>query len=230
MKKILLPFIAVFVLSASDLSIKANDITNNRVEAVVNISPKEIIDNYLNALGGKAKLETVKTTIIENSMSVQGMEIEVVTKKMGNKFKSVQNIMGSDMIQVFDGEKGYFEQMGNKMDLPVDKIEDLKKGKTIDALSFDPAKYTNPVTEEKIDDRECYLVSNDKVKLYFEKKTGLLYKSTAKEGSMTIKSYMTVDGIKFPEMVKAQANGQEMIITTKKVTINSGVTDNDFKI
>ncbi|WP_435524571.1 hypothetical protein [Chryseobacterium indoltheticum] len=47
------------------------------------LSPQQVIDSYLNALGGKNKLEAVKTTITENTMSLQGMEIAMNTKKWG---------------------------------------------------------------------------------------------------------------------------------------------------
>lgn len=67
---------------------------------------------------------------------------------MGNKFRSEQSVMGQKMIQLFDGEKGYFDQMGNKTEIPADKIKELKKSKVIDALAYDPANYST-VTVEK---------------------------------------------------------------------------------
>ena len=60
----------------------------------------------------------------------------MTTKKLGNKFKSVQSFMGKEMVQLFDGEKGYFDQMGTKTDIPADKIAELKKGKPMDAMKL----------------------------------------------------------------------------------------------
>jgi hypothetical protein len=48
-------------------------------------------------------------------------------------------------------------------------------------------------------------------------------------GDAVIKSYLTVDGIKFPGDIEAEGNGQKVVIKTTKVIINSGVTDADFK-
>jgi len=48
-------------------------------------------------------------------------------------------------------------------------------------------------------------------------------------GDALIKSYITVDGIKFPGDIEAEGNGQKVVIKTSKVTINSGVSDADFK-
>ena len=65
------------------------------------LTPKEVIDNYFKALGGKDKLDAVKSTITDNTVAVQGMEIQMTTKKLGNKFKSVQSFMGKEMVQLF---------------------------------------------------------------------------------------------------------------------------------
>ena len=156
------------------------------------------------------------------------MEITMTTKKMGNKFKSVQSVMGQQMTQLFDGEKGYFDQMGQKIDIPADKIAELKKSKMIDALGYDAASFQT-VTVEKIDGKDYNVLSSDKGKFYFDASTGLLYKSNAAEGNATIKSYMAVDGIKFPAEIDAEGNGQKINIKTTKVVVNAGVTDADFK-
>lgn len=229
MKKIIIPFFCAVLFSAS---VNAQKTTAAPVKTEIEkskLSSKEVIDNYLKALGGKEKLEAIKSTVIDNTVQAMGMEVAMSTKKMGNKFKSEQSVMGQKMVQVFDGEKGYFEQAGQKMDIPADKITELKKSKTIEALAFDPAKYTS-VTVEKIDGKNYNVLSSDKGKHYFDPATGLLYKSTSTEGSATMKNYITVEGIKFPSEVEAEGKGQKVTIKTNKVVLNSGVTDADFKI
>ncbi|MEY8759881.1 hypothetical protein [Chryseobacterium tongliaoense] len=227
MKKIIIPFFCAVLFSTS---VAAQQTTAAaKTEATKSkLSPKDVIDNYLKALGGKDKLEAVKTTVIDNTLSVQGMEVSMTTKKMGNKFKSVQSVMGQQMTQVFDGEKGYFDQNGQKMDIPADKIADLKKSKVIDALGYDAANFQT-VTVEKIDGKDYNVLTSEKGKFYFDAATGLLYKSEAKEGNAVVKSYMTVDGLKFPAEIEAEGNGQKVTIKTTKVVLNSGVTDADFK-
>lgn len=228
MKKIIIPFFCAVLFSTSVAAQKTNA-ASAKTEAVKSkLTPKDVIDNYLNALGGKDKLESIKTTIIENTLSVQGMEVNMTTKKMGNKFRSEQSVMGQKMVQFFDGDKGYFEQGGQKMDIPADKIADLKKGKVMDALGYDPANFST-VTVEKIDGKDYNVLKSDKGTHYFDASTGLLYKSNAAEGNAVVKSYMTVDGVKFPQEIEAEGGGQKVTIKTTKVTINSGVSDADFK-
>ncbi|MFY1047023.1 hypothetical protein [Chryseobacterium sp. GP-SGM7] len=228
MKKIIIPFFCAALLTAS-VNINAQTAAATASAAVKSsLSPKQVIDKYIDALGGKTKLESVKSTITENTMSVQGMEISMNTKKMGNKFKSVQSVMGQEVTQMFDGEKGYMNQMGNKSDLPANVIPELKKGRTVDALGYDAANFKE-VTVEKIDGKDYNVLSSDKGKFYFDTTTGLLYKSNSGMGDAVIKSYLTVDGIKFPGDIEAEGNGQKVSIKTTKVTVNSGVTDADFK-
>ena len=230
MKKIIIPFFWAVLFSAP-MAAQQTAAAPAKTETVKSkLSSKEVIDNYLKALGGKDKLQAVNTTVIENTLTVPGLpaEVTMVTKKMGNKFKSEQSVMGQKMIQSFDGEKGYFDQMGSKKEIPADKIAELKKSTVIDALAYDPANYTN-VTVEKLDGKEYNVLNSDKGKFYFDTTTGLLYKSSAAEGSAVVKSYMTVNGLQFPQEIEAEGNGQKITIKTTKVTINSGVTDADFK-
>ncbi len=228
MKKIIVPFFCAVMFSTSAVAQKTSTATVKSTASTSQITPKQVIDNYLTALGGKAKLEAVKSTIIENTINAQGMEINSTTKKMGNKFKSVQSVMGQEMTQVFDGEKGYMNQMGTKTDFPANQIADLKNSKTIDALGYDASKFQT-VTVEKIDGKDYNVLSSDKGKFYFDAATGLLYKAGTGQGDAIMKSYITVDGIKFPELIEAEGAGQKVTIKTNKVTLNSGVSDADFK-
>lgn len=228
MKKIILPFFCAVVFATPAMAQKKSTATVKTATSTSQITPKQVIDNYLTALGGKAKLEAVQSTIIENTINAQGMEIGSTTKKMGNKFKSVQSVMGQEMTQVFDGEKGYMNQMGTKTDFPANQITELKNSKTIDALGYDASKFQT-ATVEKIDGKDYHVLSSDKGKFYFDAATGLLYKSGTAQGDAIMKSYITVDGIKFPELIEAEGNGQKVTIKTNKVTLNSGVSDADFK-
>lgn len=190
---------------------------------------KQIIDNYVTALGGKQKLEAIKTLSMKNTISVMGMEMEGKTLKKDNKFKSTQSMMGQEMVQVFDGEKGYASQMGQKMDLPADQITKLKTAKIMDALGMDPAKIKT-VEKTQIDGKDFYLLSSDDSKSYFDVKTGLLFKTENEKGNMTINKYADVDGIKFVEEMSVDAAGQQISIKNSDIKINQPISDDEFKL
>lgn len=226
MKKILSA--VAFAIALSGTVSAQNTATAKKENKAASVTAAQVIDKYFTALGGKAKLEAVKTLTIENSISVQGMEIVSVSKKMGNKFKSSQNVMGQEMVQVFDGEKGYVTQMGNRTEFPAEQINEMKKGLTMEALAYTPGNF-KPVTTEQADNKTYYVLESEKGKFYFDAATGLLSKANTAQGEANIKSYMTVDGIKFPELIEANGGGQQVSIKTTKVVLNAPMTAEDFK-
>ncbi len=206
-----------------------NNVKQEEVGKKSSVSVDNVIDNYFVALGGKSKLEAVKTISMSSSMSMMGMEIKGSVKKMApNKFRQEQSMMGQKMLQVFDGEQGYMDQAGNKMPFPPEAIAELKKGKIIDALGLDASIYTS-VEEVAIDGTTYYVLVAENEKSYFNKETGLLYKTTRPEGESVILDYVEVDGIKFPAKMKSSAQGQTFEISFSDIIINKNVTEADFK-
>ena len=190
---------------------------------------QQVIDNYITALGGKQKLESVKTLSMKTTVNTMGMEMEGVTIKKDNKFKSTQMFMGQEVyVQMFDGNSGYAMQMGQKMDYPVDQIEKMKSAKIMDALEMDASKVTS-VEKLQLDGKDYYVLTSPEGKFYFDTNTNLLYQSDTDAAKMTITQYTEVDGIKFVEEMKIEAAGQEVTIKTSDIQINKGVSDEDFK-
>ena len=216
MKRIILTF-ALSVMMVANMSAQAVP------------TAKQIIDNYVTALGGKQKLESVKTLSMKNTISVMGMEMEGKTIKKDNKYKSSQSMMGQEMVQVFDGEKGYANQMGQKVEFPAEQIAKLKTAKVMDALGLDPAKIKT-VEKTQVDGKDYYVLSSDESKSYFDVKTGLLFKTENEKGNMTINKYADVDGIKFVEEMSVDAAGQQISIKNSDIKINQPISDDEFKL
>lgn len=189
---------------------------------------QQVIDNYVVALGGKQKLESIKTLSLKNSINVMGMDMEGKTIKKDNKFKSTQNFMGQESVQLFNGTSGYTIQMGQKMDFPADQLEKMKTSKVMDALAMNAAKIKS-VEKTQIDGKDYYVLTSDDSKYYFDAKTNLLYKTESDKSNITIGKYTDVDGIKFVEEMKINAAGQEISVKNSDIQINKGVTDEDFK-
>lgn len=201
------------------------------VATVANISAqtaKQVIDNYVTALGGKQKLESVKTLSMKNTISVMGMEMEGKTVKKDNKFKSTQSMMGQEMSQVFDGEKGFANQMGQKIDFPADQVAKLKDAKIMDALGLNPEKMKT-VEKKQIDGKDYIVLSSDDSKYYFDAKTNLLWKTEGDKGTMIISKYADIDGIKFVEEMSIDAAGQQVTVKNSDIKINQPVSDDEFK-
>lgn len=137
-------------------------------------------------------------------------------------------MMGQEMVQLFDGEKGYANQMGQKVDFPADQVAKLKTSKIIEALGMDPAKIKT-VEKKQADGKDFYVLSSDDTKSYFDVKTGLLEKSESEKGVMSITKYADVEGIKFVEEMTINAGGQEIKIKNSDIKINQPISDDEFK-
>ncbi len=196
--------------------------------APATVSAQQVIDTYIAAIGGKAKLEAVKSIKSNSTMMMGGMEIKVSEKKMGNKSKATQSVMGQESVTVFDGEKGYAMQGGQKMDLPAAATDKMKTAKMFTALSMNAADYTS-VTKGTVDGKEAYILEGKDGKSYFDVSSGLMIKSTSPQGDMMITEYMTVDGIKVPKTMKISAMGQNIDMSVTEFVLNKDVSDADFK-
>lgn len=141
--------------------------------------------------------------------------------------------------QVFDGQKGYMSQAGQKMDLPEDMTAPLKKTNSLFvplSEGYKTAKVDGIVSENGV---EYYKVSAAEIDRtdYYDVKTGLLMKSEQKQktpqGDMiattTNKGYKAFDGILIPTEMSLEAGPQVMKVIIESVEVNKNVTDADFK-
>ena len=65
-----------------------------------------MIDNYAAALGGKSKLEAVKTVKTLSTIKVMGMEMEATTLEMApNKSKAVQKLWDKKWFKFLTAKK-----------------------------------------------------------------------------------------------------------------------------
>ncbi|MDR1652942.1 MAG: insulinase family protein [Prevotellaceae bacterium] len=202
----------------------------NKPAEKAEISAESVITGYINALGGKEKLNAVQTILSEGTTSMMGMEMKTTVKQMQpNKQYSEMEMMGMKIIQCFDGQKGYIDQMGQRMEMPAEMTGEMADEQIFDALSLDASKIKS-VESQSVDGKDCYVLTNDKdEKLYFDKTTGLLYRTVKPDATQTNKAYGEFDGIMFPTETVVSAQGQDITMKITKVTLNSGVTEKDFE-
>lgn len=213
----------------------------------------EIVDKHITARGGADKLKGMQTLVMENSMSVQGMEIPMTqTIVAGKGFRQEMSIMGNQMITVVEGDKGWMirpammQGTGEPEDLPADVL----KGQS---ASLDPAgelfNYKDKgskvelVGTEKVNGKDAFhLKVTDKnggiSDSWIDTSTFLQTKSkkTVNQGGqeivqeVTFSDFKDVDGIKFPYTMETEnPMAGAVTITTNKVVVNGQVDDNLFK-
>lgn len=134
----------------------------------------EIIAKHIEAIGGRKKLDAVKTAKMSGKMVMQGgMEAPLAIEfKQPNKVRVEFTFQGMTGVQAFDGETGWFVMpfMG-KTDpekMPPDLVEEIE----------DQADFAGPLVDYKKKGHEVELVGKDEVegsdvyKLKVTKKSG----------------------------------------------------------
>jgi len=230
MKKILLLFIAILS-------------TNTFAQDV-----DQIYNDYVNAIGGKAKLAKVKSIQKTITMkTAQGMEIPMDTYQSSDgTIYTKMSMMGQELIAVaFDGKKGY--KMNQSMgydDISADDAQKYtEKAKDLfgNLLRYkergDKLEY---IGKEKLDDVDydaLKLVLKtlaeggiSEMKLLINPKTHLVDHIIVETNGMTIDtkivSYTDVDGIKFVEKIEIFMGGDVLqSMTISAIKINAPAPD-----
>ena len=213
----------------------------------------EIVTKHIAARGGADKLKGIQSVVMENSMTVQGMEIPMTqTIVAGKGFRQEMSVMGNQMITAIEGDKGWMIRpammggTGEPEDLPAEAV----KGQ---GGSLDPG---GPLFNYQTKGTTVELVGTEKVNgkdAYHLKVTGkdggvsdhwidaasfleTKVKRTVSQGGQEVVSEVTfsdfkdVDGIKFPYTMETEnPMAGAMTITTSKVTVNGKVDENIFK-
>ena len=205
------------------------------------ITAESVLLNYLEAIGGKEKVESVNAVSILAESEMQGMKFQMMNiQAKPNKQVMMMMMMGNLLMkQSFNGEDGYIQQQGVKSPIP---DEDKAKMK-LASLPFEEIGWLDNTdvtfsSVEKEGEKELYVLQVDKsTYVYYDKETGLKSKQTQNmtmpDGSSVSQTtfyedYKLVDGILFPHVIKLPMGPQSMDFKMNEITINPDVSDADF--
>ena len=222
-------------------------VVSSGTEIPAGLTAEKVIENYIKAVGGADKLRSITDQVMKMSTEMQGMTIELVSSWKAPGKILVTTGMGGNIMQkqVFDGERGQVEAMGQKMELSGKQLEDMK----IQAILFPELEYKSLGFElklaeiEDIDGKPAYKVQisspqGTSKSEFFDVASGLKVRSVASQetqmGPMTVTSsygdYREVDGIKFPFSLKQQVGPQALDLKVGSIEMNKGVSDDLFVI
>ncbi len=211
------------------------------------ITAQQVLDAYIQAIGGKEKLGKVEDLWIKMQTEMQGMPLAMEMKKKNpNMFSMSVSMMGNVISQqVMNGAKGKESGMGGARTLQGDDLAQLREQAWIfPELEYQSAGFQLDLTGiEEINGKEAYRVKvvspSGKISTdYYCKVTGLKLRSLSTQdspmGQLTIptdyEDYKEVNGILFPFSVKQTVGPQVLNMKVSEVKVNSGLTTNDFKV
>jgi hypothetical protein len=213
------------------------------LEAPLNLTGMDVISKYVEAIGGKEKLVKVNDVTTKMGMSMQGMNIEIISKqKAPNKIR-VETLMGEKVMstQICNGVKAMLKsQMGNK-ELTGAELEEMLIRSTMNIeLYLDQMKITPELKgAEDVDGQSAWKVqmtlpAGINTVDFYDQKNGLKVKSVAQQGQMSLTTlysdYRLVEGVLFPFKLKQSAGPQSFDINVSSVEVNKGIDDSAFEL
>ncbi len=212
--------------------------------AVGGMSAEQVIDKYIQAIGGKEKLMAIKDETLSMEASAQGITLEMVSmKKDPGKVKVSVKAMGNEVqSQVFDGKSGKVTQQGQSA--AMDEKE-LKKASG-DALIFPELHYAKLGYKlsykgtEAVNGSEAHKVviedpQGNKETTFFDAKTGYMVKNVevSEAGTQTTEftDYQEQNGIFSPRKVVISGIFPfPLEFKVKSIEWNKGLDDAKFKV
>lgn len=199
-----------------------------------------VLNKYIEAIGGKDKLEGVEAYSILAEAEMQGMKLNLEMKKTSkNQFMQDVKVMGNSMSkQVINDGGGYMVMQGQRKDM---EEEELKKARE-ESAPFPELNYLNGGVTlegiETIDGKKTYKVKvSDEKTSFYDMETGLKVQDlTSGEmqgqqmtSTITYTNYQEVSGILFPFAIGQTMGPQMLEFIVKEIKVNEGVSDADFE-
>ena len=201
------------------------------------MTAENVVGNYFKAIGGADKVKSVKTILTSSDAKVQGMAINLITKVSApNKVSAVVSGMGQTLSkQIFDGEKGFAEQQGRRVELTAAQIAEAKKNTLFTDEAYKIGKLDRIAN---LDGVNAYVIVSGKKEIFYNVKTGLKIQEviTAMVNGKEVKNatlfsdYKVVNGVKFPHKTIMPMGPMKLEFVVSEIKINEGVSDADFKI
>ncbi len=216
-------------------------------ETPINITGQEVIDKYLMAIGGRDKINAVKSIDQTYNMELMGMAITARMVQSNGMFYMNMTAPGMSLMkQVYNGEKGIMEQMGSRTPIEGSDLESMKD----QAVAFNERNYSNAgyVLEvkgiEDVNGTPAYKVlvtkpNGSKSTEFYDKSTFLKLKEiqVAEAAGQTMTTtndygdYKLIDGIMVPHTVTISGPmPTPMVMKAAEIKINKDVDAALFKI
>lgn len=223
-----------------------NEVKMDAVEIPEGTNAGTVLEDYINAIGGTEKLETINDLSVMMTATVQGMGIEMnLVQKAPDKMSLKVSAGGMVMQeQKYDGEKGMSSQMGQKTMLEGEDLESMK----MQAMLFPERKYhemgykMNLVGIEPVEKKNAYKIEIEspngrKTTEFYDVETSLKVRTIITEGETTIiqdfLDYREVVGedIKMPYLLKTSGVMPfPLQMQVQNVEVNKGVEDTIFTV
>lgn len=218
---------------------EANPVARPEVKQLdASLTVESVGQKYIDAIGGKAKLDKINSLTMNAVANMQGMELEMITTQAkGGKSIVEMKMMGQVMQKiVFDGKDGFVQAQGQKIPLPEEeKANFLKNTEIFSELAFN-SNNQELKGFENVNGEEAYAVKSGDKTLFYSVESGLklgeiaVQKAQGQEIAVPTyySDYKEVEGIKLPFKLSSNMGGMDITFEVKSYEFNKA-KDADFK-
>lgn len=213
---------------------------NYEIAVPEGVDAPQIIARYLEAIGGKEAALAIKSKKEVANASMQGMSLEIVSKKTNSQqsFLAI-NMMGNTMQkQVINKDKGYNEAQGQRMEMDEKALADALKDSAIFAELVVNLEEINLVGTVDVNGKEAYEIKVSESKSFFYDTESFLKIKISETQEMQgnvitqetlIGDYKEVDGLLFPHKISQSFGPQKIDFITSSIELNLEFSDEDFQ-
>ena len=214
----------------------------------------EIIDKHFDAIGGKGKIDSVKSEKVTGFMSMQGMDIPITVYSKNNEMLLIEvYVQGMKILQGYDGKIGWSinpmtgskkpEKMDDETSKNFKEQADLggkmmrykEKGYTAELIGKEDMEGTEvfniKMTDKDGETTNYYIDANNYLILKTKGKRKAMGKTV--DGETIYGNFKKIDGIMMPLLIESKIAGMDMgsqKITIDKVEVNAKIEDEIFKM
>ena len=204
------------------------------------VDAASVLNNYLEAIGGRAKAESIRSKRELASGSMQGMSLEIESKKTNQQQSSIAvKMMGNTMQKVVvNKDKGYTEAQGQHIPMGEEQLSAALAETAIFAeLALDPANVSlagvvdvdgTKAYELKISASKSFFYAVDSHLKIKVSETQEMQGNTITQETL-IGDYKEIDGLLFPHKITQSFGPQKIDFITSNIELNVDFADEDFQ-
>jgi len=204
------------------------------------VSAQDIIQKYMQAIGGKDKLAAVKTYHETLTGDASGTKINVdINYKSPDKFSEVVNLPDMNMQVmkvVINGDNGTMTQQGKSQPLEGNMLKSYQSSLGV----FPELKYQTPGFQmeakdiQTVNGKKTYRIvitdpQGQVTTNYYDVNTYLKVKTQSAHGGAQFSDYKAVKGILIPHSSITESMGHEAKMTATLIQINESIADSTFQ-
>ena len=203
----------------------------------------DVVNNYVIKVGGRKNLESIQSLVMKANVTIPGAPFvpeATMRQKLPNKYsqKIEANMQGQKMTltkTTFNGERGYTEMQGQRIEFDEKQIENSKNVKGIFDELYYSADQLELVSINSVNFQDAYkvkvTVNGKESHRYYSVESGFLLSSEETDDNNNVITtnygdYQSVENVMFPFFMELPA--QKLEFKTTSVIFNKELKDSSF--